>query len=135
MPSWLSTAATQANIKASAAEGVMSLTSTTVNSAAGVTTAGLNAGSQFLTANIPNNTTQTIINSQLNGSTAQAIGGISGLSNGLLNRSQLDAIQDGGFNYLQESGALKLDNILGELAAGSPAGGGPPRRLHQGCGT
>ena len=122
MPSWLSTAATQANIKASAAEGVMSLTSTTVNSAAGVATAGLNAGSQFSTANIPNNTTQTIINSQLNGATAQAIGGISGLSNGLLNRSQLDAIQDGGFNYLQESGALKLDNILGELAAGSPAG-------------
>ena len=67
MPNWLSTSATEANkLSGASTDTFAALTSTTVNAAAGVTTAGLNAGSNFIKANIPTNTTQTIINSQLN---------------------------------------------------------------------
>ena len=122
MPNWLSTSATDANkLSGASTDTFAALTSTTVNAAAGVTTAGLNAGSNFIKANIPTNTTQTIINSQLNG-LATSTGSIQGLISNLLSSGQVDAVKSGGFNYLQESGALKLDNILGELAAGSPAG-------------
>ena len=122
MPNWLSTSATKANkLSGASTDTFAALTSTTVNTAAGVTTAGLNAGSNFIKANIPTNTTQTIINSQLNG-LATSTGSIQGLTNNLLSSGQADAVKSGGFNYLQESGAIKLDNILGELAAGSPAG-------------
>lgn len=122
MPSWLSTASNVVNTTVSnTTNEVNALTSQTVNNAAGINNAGLNAAG-FGKANIPNNTTQSVINAQLNGSTAQAIGGVQGILSNTLSNGQVDAVKDGGFNYLQESGALKLDNILGELAAGSPSG-------------
>lgn len=90
------------------------ITAATNNAAAGLTAAGVNAAGLANINQAIRNTAQNVFNLTADPSVAQAAG-LGGAFN------TLAKIQAGGFNFLQESGALKLDNILSNLAA-NPAG-------------
>lgn len=96
---------------------ISSITAPIRNVAAGVNQAGLNAPNFSNVGNTVQNGVNDVFGAIQNNTASSAIGSVNNFFNNVsLSTQQLDKFQAGGFNYLQEQGSLKLDNLLTTFA-------------------
>lgn len=108
---------TQDAISAATQSSVEAITAVTKNAEAGITKAGSNAKQFSTPSEAMTQGVNAIFNAQNNSAASSAIGAVNNFFNNTsFSAQQLDKFQSGGFNYLQEQGALKLDSLLSTFA-------------------